>query len=167
MERIFQKIRNAIYTNKTCSRWLLSAYPLTKSQYRVVAKLGPGRSSMLFSLPTSLADWTLRCLRLGAMVAGRHLDGEALEVSTEGQAGAATTRENIVPNARVRGLYCVLTTAHVSVPLRWTAAVLQYLITTKSPADVGPPPLTASHTGPAEHGSREECKIASPTVAGI
>lgn len=38
---------------QTCSKWLLSAYPLTNSQYRVVEKLGPGRSSMLFSFTAS------------------------------------------------------------------------------------------------------------------
>ena len=46
----------------TCSRWLLSAYPLTNSQYRVVDRLGPGRSSMLFSFPASVAAWTFSLL---------------------------------------------------------------------------------------------------------
>lgn len=45
----------------TCSKWLLLAYPLTKSQYRVVAKPGPGSSSMLFSFRASVVvAWTLR-----------------------------------------------------------------------------------------------------------
>lgn len=46
----------------TCSRWLLSAYPLTNSQYRVVDRLGPGRSSMLFSFPAAVAAWTFSLL---------------------------------------------------------------------------------------------------------
>lgn len=34
-------------SSPTCIAWLLSAYPLTKSQYTVVARLGPDKSSMV------------------------------------------------------------------------------------------------------------------------
>ncbi|XP_015249191.1 PREDICTED: NACHT, LRR and PYD domains-containing protein 12-like [Cyprinodon variegatus] len=47
------------------SKWPLSAYPLTNSQYRVVDQLGPGRSAAVFSFPSCLlAAGTFRFLLL-------------------------------------------------------------------------------------------------------
>lgn len=93
-----------LHKNQTCSRWLLSAYPSTKSQYRVVAKLGPGRSSMLLIFTALLAEWTLRFLRLGTEVTGHRrvsavddVDGKARAASNDGQGNKdAATRKRIV-----------------------------------------------------------------------
>lgn len=53
-------------TAQTCSKWLLSAYPLTNNQYRVVEKLGPGRSSMPFSFPASAVGSKFRFFLLSS-----------------------------------------------------------------------------------------------------
>ncbi|MEQ2166993.1 hypothetical protein GOODEAATRI_034248, partial [Goodea atripinnis] len=78
----------------TCSKWPLSAYPWTNSQYRVLDQLGPGRSATLFSFPScSLAAWTFRFLlvQTAAEAPGRSALSVRVEsaVRRRGQAGAA------------------------------------------------------------------------------
>lgn len=81
----------------------MDAYPLTKHQYRVVAKLGPDRSSMLFSFLASVVDWTFRFLRVAVEEKARRrspepgsTDAKAPAPITAGRGvKAATTREHI------------------------------------------------------------------------
>lgn len=83
----------------------MSAYPLTKNQYRVVAKLGPGRSSMLFSFLASVADWTFRFLRVAVEEKARVRSSEP--GSTDAKARA--------PTAAGRGVKAAATREHIFV----------------------------------------------------
>lgn len=81
---------NSLRVRPTCSKWLLSAYPLTNNQYRVVDKLGPGRSSIVFSFPPSVAAWTFRfLLALFRRSRPARAAGRAREQSAESRRGRA------------------------------------------------------------------------------